>query len=133
MLNAGTKLLDGEMQGLPLTLSGVRKIMTMMDWGDIGQFVTFGEVGQDQIDDASYYILVSPQNVVGNTILTNLGEMVRHICLIAFTKRGYNCGLSCVGAEHAVLSNAQCMHLVMYWKVVCLYCVTYNCNNHCLL
>ena len=48
-----------------------------MDWGDIGEFVTFGEVGHDQIDDASYYILVAPQNAVGNTILTNLGEMVR--------------------------------------------------------
>ena len=51
--------------------------MTMMDWGDIGEFVTFGQVGHDQIDDASYYILIAPQNVVGNTILTNLGEMVR--------------------------------------------------------
>ena len=67
---------DVSMQGLPLSLSGVRKIMTMMDWGDIGDFVSFGEVGRDQIDDASYYILVAPQNVVGSTILTNLGDMV---------------------------------------------------------
>ena len=50
--------------------------MNMMDWGDIGQFVSFGEVGADQIDSANYYILVAPQNVVGTTILTNLGEMV---------------------------------------------------------
>ena len=50
--------------------------MNMMDWGDIGDFVSFGEVGRDQIDDSSYYILVAPQNVVGNTILTNLGDMV---------------------------------------------------------
>ena len=64
------------MQGLPLSLSGVRKIMNMMDWGDIGDFVSFGEVGRDQIDDASYYILIAPQNVVGSTILTNLGDMV---------------------------------------------------------
>lgn len=63
-------------QGLPLSLSGVRKIMNMMDWGDIGDFVSFGEVGRDQIDDASYYILIAPQNVVGSTILTNLGDMV---------------------------------------------------------
>lgn len=49
--------------------------MNMMDWGDIGEFVSFGEVGKDQIDDASYYILVAPQNVVGSTILTNLGDM----------------------------------------------------------
>ena len=51
--------------------------MNMMDWGDIGDFVSFGEVGRDQIDDASYYILIAPQNVVGSTILTNLGDMVR--------------------------------------------------------
>lgn len=50
--------------------------MNMMDWGDIGEFVSFGEVGRDQIDKASYYILVAPQNVVGTTILTNLGDMV---------------------------------------------------------
>lgn len=64
------------LQGLPLSLSGVRKIMNMMDWGDIGELVSFGEVGRDQIDKASYYILVAPQNVVGTTILTNLGDMV---------------------------------------------------------
>lgn len=67
---------QGVFQGLPLSLSGVRKIMNMMDWGDIGEFVSFGEVGRDQIDKASYYILVAPQNVVGTTILTNLGDMV---------------------------------------------------------
>ena len=50
-----------------------------MDWGDIGDFVSFGEVGRDQIDDASYYILIAPQNVVGSTILTNLGDMVRSL------------------------------------------------------
>lgn len=50
--------------------------MNMMDWGDIGEFVSFGEVGRDQIDDAAYYILIAPQNVVGSTILTNLGDMV---------------------------------------------------------
>ncbi|KAL3145428.1 hypothetical protein ABBQ38_001673 [Trebouxia sp. C0009 RCD-2024] len=67
---------QGVFQGLPLSLSGVRKIMNMMDWGDIGEFVSFGEVGRDQIDDAAYYILIAPQNVVGSTILTNLGDMV---------------------------------------------------------
>ena len=90
------------MQGLPLTLSGVRKIMTMMDWGDIGEFVTFGEVGHDQIDDASYYILVAPQNAVGNTILTNLGEMVRCIigcaaCMQSAVSPRNNADNSCIG------------------------------------
>lgn len=69
--------------------------MTMMDWGDIGQFVTFGEVGRDQIDDAAYYILVSPQNVVGNTILTNLGEMV----CAAPHALAYRCNVSSVSVS----------------------------------
>ena len=53
-------------QGMPLSLSGVRRIMERMDWGDAGAFVGFGEVGADQIDsDCDYYILIAPQNVVG--------------------------------------------------------------------
>ena len=74
---------------------------------DIAEFVSFGEVGADQVppgtivflllltsfytpfytgdlegstclqvDAASYYLLVAPQNMVGNTILTGMGEMV---------------------------------------------------------
>ncbi len=32
---------------------------------------------QDQVNEATdFYILICPQNVVGNTILTDLGEMV---------------------------------------------------------
>ena len=31
-------------QGLPLSLSGVRRIMEGMDWGDALQFVAFGNV-----------------------------------------------------------------------------------------
>lgn len=61
---------------MPLSLSGVRRIMEAMDWGDAINFVSFGEVGAAQIDDHDYYILISPQNVVGNTIMTDLTEMV---------------------------------------------------------
>lgn len=32
------------MQGIPLSLSGVRKIMERMDWGEVEEFVTFGQV-----------------------------------------------------------------------------------------
>ena len=65
-------------QGLPLSLSGVRRIMEAMDWGDIVDFVSFGQVGADQIDaGVDHYILICPQNVVGSTIMTNLLEMVR--------------------------------------------------------
>lgn len=51
--------------------------MQRMDWGEASDFVTFGNVMASCIDDASYYVLVSPQNVVGNTIMTPLLEMVR--------------------------------------------------------
>lgn len=68
---------EGVFQGLPLTLSGVRRIMEAMEWGNAAEFVRFGEVGADQIeDDCNYYILVCPQNVVGSTIITKMKEMV---------------------------------------------------------
>ena len=48
-----------------------------MDWGDAEDFVRFGAVGGQHIDDCDYYILLCPQNVVGNTIMTGLLDMVR--------------------------------------------------------
>lgn len=65
--------------------------MSVMDWGDATEFVTFGAVGKDEVDDSTdVYLLVAPQNVVGNTILTDLGEHVRihmlaepHACMSA--------------------------------------------------
>ncbi len=48
-----------------------------MDWGDAEDFVRFGAVGAQHIDDCDYYILLCPQNVVGNTIMTGLLDMVR--------------------------------------------------------
>lgn len=68
---------EGVFQGLPLTLSGVRRIMDAMDWGDATEFVKFGEVGSQQIEEGcKYYILICPQNVVGSTIVTKMKEMV---------------------------------------------------------
>ena len=63
-------------QGLPLSLSGVRRIMDNMDWGDALDFVSFGHVNPDQLDDSDFYILVAPQNVVGSPIIHNLIKMV---------------------------------------------------------
>ena len=48
-----------------------------MDWGDAQDFVRFGAVGGQHVDDCDYYILIAPQNVVGNTIMTGLLDMVR--------------------------------------------------------
>ena len=66
-------------QGMPLSLSGVRRIMERMDWGDAGAFVGFGEVGADQIDsDCDYYVLIAPQNVVGaRRAAAGIGKRVR--------------------------------------------------------
>lgn len=36
-----------------------------------------------QVDESDYYIMVAPQNVVGNTIVTSLGE---HVRLITFAR-----------------------------------------------
>ncbi|CAK0771691.1 hypothetical protein CVIRNUC_003886 [Coccomyxa viridis] len=66
---------QGVFQGLPLSLSGVRRIMDNMDWGDALDFVSFGHVNPDQLDDADFYILVAPQNVVGSPIIHNLTKM----------------------------------------------------------
>ena len=64
------------LQSLPLSLSGVRKIMERMEWGDAEEFVTLGSVGEAQIDDSHYYVLIAPQNMVGQTIVKPLLEMV---------------------------------------------------------
>jgi adenylate kinase len=61
-----------------LTVTGVSKIMKMMDWGDAAEFISFGAISKEDADcDADVFILVAPQNIVGNTIMTNLEEMVR--------------------------------------------------------
>ena len=66
----------GVFQGLPLSLSGVARILDMMDWGDAEEFITRGSIGGDvpQPDD-DYFILISPQNIVGYSVLPYLQEM----------------------------------------------------------
>lgn len=49
-----------------------------MDWGEVADMVTFGEVSAEDADDpADVFVLLAPQNIVGNTIMTNLSDMVR--------------------------------------------------------
>lgn len=96
---------------------------------DIAEFVSFGEVGADQVppaasvfmllltpvhtaavglkgstclqvDAASYYLLVAPQNMVGNTILTGMGEMVS-----CFTHSVFTCIQGRPGMQAASLEN----------------------------
>ena len=82
--------------------------MEAMDWGDAVDFVSFGNVGASQVDEASFYILIAPQNVVGNTIMTPLLEMVS-------VRRG-NSSCSCSSASAiggpAALRNAITSTLV---------------------
>ena len=97
--------MDGAcMQGLPLNLAGVRRIMEAMDWGDLVDFVGFGNVGADQIDDARFYLLVAPQNVVGSTIMTKLLEMVG--------------GLLCARPPAAVLLCSPSLRVIDPWPLM---------------
>ena len=81
-----------------------------MDWGEAQDFVHFGAVGGEHVDDCDYYILIAPQNVVGNTIMTGLGDMV---WVVELTFQAAACG----SAEPEVLISgrvrvrAVCMHL----------------------
>jgi hypothetical protein len=68
--------------------------MDKMDWGEVLDFVKFGNVGADQIDDSQYYIIIAPQNVVGSTIMAKLLEMVRDQAPCpGFCMNGYHCPL----------------------------------------
>ena len=66
----------GVFQALPLSLNGVMRILEMMDWGEAEEFITRGGVGGDvpQPDD-DFFILISPQNIVGYAVLPMLREM----------------------------------------------------------
>jgi len=66
---------EGVFQGLPLSLSGVRRILDAMDWGDVDEFISKGAVGPDEIDEADYYLIISPQNIVGQTVVPLLEGM----------------------------------------------------------
>jgi len=68
---------QGFFTGMPLSLSGVRRILEMMDWGEAASFVALGQVGEDQIDDeTAVYILIAPQNVVNGAVIYELSDMV---------------------------------------------------------
>ena len=67
----------GVFQGTPLALSGVRRILDMMDWGEATPFVTTGQLGAAVVEDAyDAYILISPQNITGHSVLPLIEEMV---------------------------------------------------------
>lgn len=71
---------QGIYQGLPLSLSGVRRIMEKMDW-EAGLVedgvVRFGSLGADQVTpEDDIFIVLCPQNMQGASVIPYLQEMV---------------------------------------------------------
>ncbi|KAG0599238.1 hypothetical protein M758_12G137500 [Ceratodon purpureus] len=70
---------EGIFSGMPLALAGTRPMLERMDWGtyiDEGTFIRFGAVGAKEVyDDDDMFILMAPQNAVGNCIIDDLKAM----------------------------------------------------------
>jgi len=84
---------DGVFQGTPLSLSGVMRIMQQMDWGEAKEFISLGNLGASEVNgsknttgidgeflkesnsEADVFILISPQNLTGHSVLPLLEEM----------------------------------------------------------
>ncbi|CAN1182656.1 Adenylate kinase 5, chloroplastic [Linum perenne] len=69
----------GALAGMPLQLAGTRKILEYMDWGNdgaMGTFVNIGAIGAQEVEEQDdMFILISPQNAVGNCIIYDLEAM----------------------------------------------------------
>ncbi|XP_023905488.1 adenylate kinase 5, chloroplastic [Quercus suber] len=70
---------EGALAGMPLQLAGTRKILEYMDWGEygaLGTFIKIGSVGAKEVDEQDdMFIIVAPQNAVGNCIIDDLKAM----------------------------------------------------------
>ncbi|XP_058067514.1 adenylate kinase 5, chloroplastic isoform X4 [Magnolia sinica] len=70
---------EGALAGMPLQLAGTRKILEFMDWGDydaMGTFINIGSIGAKEVNEQDdIFILVAPQNAVGNCIIDDLKAM----------------------------------------------------------
>ncbi|KAL8497768.1 hypothetical protein ACS0TY_021200 [Phlomoides rotata] len=70
---------EGALVGMPLQLAGTRKILEFMDWGPdgaMGTFINIGSIGSKEVDEQDdMFILVAPQNAVGNCIIGDLKAM----------------------------------------------------------
>lgn len=91
---------EGIFTGLPLNLNGVFKLLNMMDWGGddglgdltegvsekadgkpmFGNMVRVGHLGEGHVDEDGLvddvFILVSPQNIVGHSVVPYLNDHV---------------------------------------------------------
>ncbi|XP_017252740.1 adenylate kinase 5, chloroplastic isoform X1 [Daucus carota subsp. sativus] len=70
---------EGALAGMPLQLAGTRKILEFMDWGEygaMGTFISIGAIGAKEVaEEDDLFILVAPQNAVGNCIIGDLQAM----------------------------------------------------------
>ncbi|KAL7259675.1 hypothetical protein ACSBR1_005543 [Camellia fascicularis] len=70
---------EGALAGMPLQLAGTRTILEYMDWGDygaMGNFINIGSIGGKEVTEQDdLFILVAPQNAVGNCIIDDLRAM----------------------------------------------------------
>ncbi|WOK99967.1 putative adenylate kinase 5, chloroplastic [Canna indica] len=70
---------EGALSGMPLQLAGTRKILEFMDWGEygaLGTFVNIGAIGAREVEEQDdIFILVAPQNAVGNCIIDDMKAM----------------------------------------------------------
>ena len=68
----------GVFQGLPLALSGISRLIDLMDWEeDVADRISNGAIGKDHAkDDEDVFILICPQNIVGYSILPYMEEMM---------------------------------------------------------
>ena len=67
----------GVFQGLPLQLSGVRKLLDLMDWHeDVIEFISFGAIGKEEVrEEDDIYIIIAPQNIIGASVQPSLEAM----------------------------------------------------------
>lgn len=66
---------QGVFQGMPLSLNGVMRIMNQMDWGEAKERIQLGNLGAAEVDSADAFVLISPQNIVGHSVIPLLEEM----------------------------------------------------------
>lgn len=68
---------QGVFQALPLSLSGVSKLLGMMDWEeDVVEMIDpNGGIGAEYSEGADAFVLVQPQNIVGYSVLPYIAEM----------------------------------------------------------
>jgi len=68
---------EGIFTGLPLSLSGVRRLLEMLDFeDDVADYVKVGAVSEEEVDDeCAAYIVLCPQNIVNGCVVPLLEEM----------------------------------------------------------